>query len=220
MKKHLLFASLLISSFAFAQNKTSFNIKAGVVNAGIKGEASNSLNDIINYTGGMVTTSNRTGFFAGGSIQIPVTDQISIEPGVSYTQRGYEVKGGISLKNIDFLGVNAKAQLTSHYIDIPLLVKADLGGFQVFAGPQVSYLAQADLRTTAGALGFNVLNKTMDATEQMNRWDAGLTGGIGYQFGNGFQVMAAYDHGLTKLDANRNMDAYNRSFKAGVGFRF
>jgi hypothetical protein len=82
MKKQLLFASLFISSFAFAQNKTSFNIKGGVVNAGIKGEASNSLNDIIDYTGGMITTSNRTGFFAGGSVQIPVTNQISIEPGI------------------------------------------------------------------------------------------------------------------------------------------
>ena len=72
---------------------------------------------------------------------------------------------------------------------MPVLVKANINGFQVFAGPQVSYLAQADLRTSAGVLGFNLLDKTMNATEQFNRWDVALTGGVGYQFKNGVNVM-------------------------------
>jgi hypothetical protein len=69
-------------------------------------------------------------------------------------------------------------------------------------------------------LGFNLLNKSMDATGQFNRWDAGLTGGIGYQFANGFNLSAAYDHGLVRTDANKNMNAYNRSFKIGIGYSF
>jgi hypothetical protein len=100
------------------------------------------------------------------------------------------------------------------------VVKGNFGGLQVFAGPQVSYLAKADLRTSAGILGFNVLNKTMDATEQLNKWDAGITGGLGYQFKNGFNLTASYDHGLSKADANQNFDAYNRAFKVGAGFKF
>jgi hypothetical protein len=71
-----------------------------------------------------------------------------------------------------------------------------------------------------GVLGFNVLDRKMDATEQLNRWDASVTGGVGYQFGNGFNVMAAYDHGLSKADANKNFDSYNNSFKIGVGINF
>jgi len=69
-------------------------------------------------------------------------------------------------------------------------------------------------------LGFNVLNRKMDVTDQFNRWDAGITGGIGYQFANGLNITAAYDHGLSKVDANKSLSSYNRSFKVGVGFSF
>jgi hypothetical protein len=137
-----------------------------------------------------------------------------------YTQKGYELKGELGIKGAEFIGANARARLTSHYIDLPVVLKADLGGFQVFAGPQVSYLASAGVRTTAGILGFNLLNKKMDATEQLNRWDAGITGGVGYKFVNGVNITAAYDHGLSRVDAGQSMNAYNRSVKVGVGFNF
>lgn len=216
----LLLASIAVSSFSFAQSKTSFGIKAGVVNAGIKGEAANSLNELIDYANGAITTNNRTGFFAGVNAAIPVANNISIEPGLYYSQKGYEMRGELNVKGAEFIGANAKAQLTSHYVDLPVLLKGDFNGFQVFAGPQVSYLTQADLRTTAGVLGFNVFNRKMDATEELNRWDAGIKAGVGYQFKNGFNISAAYDHGLSKLDANKNFDAYNRAIKVGVGFKF
>jgi hypothetical protein len=216
----LLLASVAISSITFAQSKTGFGIKAGVVNAGIKGEAANSLNELIDYANGAITTNNRTGFFAGVNAAIPVATNISIEPGLYYSQKGYEMRGELNIKGAEFIGANAKAQLTSHYVDLPLLLKGDFNGFEIFAGPQVSYLTKADLRTTAGVLGFNVFNRKMDATEELNRWDAGIKAGVGYQFKNGFNISAAYDHGLSKLDANKNFDAYNRAIKVGVGFKF
>jgi hypothetical protein len=221
MKKQiLLFGSVILSTLAMAQVKPGFGIRAGVSTASIKGDAASSLNDLLDYTDGYITTSGRTGLFAGAYATIPLGGNISIEPGIGYTQRGYEMKGELGIKGMEFLGVNAKAQLTSHYIDIPLVLKANMGGLELFAGPQVSYLAQADLKTTAGVLGFNLLNKTLDASSQFNRWDAGFTGGIGYRFENGLNISASYDHGLSKLDANKNFDAYNRAVKVGVGFSF
>lgn len=219
-RQFLLLTSIVISSIAFAQSKTGFGIKAGGVNAGIKGEAANSLNKLIDYANGAITTNNRTGFFAGINAAIPVTTNISVEPGLYYSQKGYEMRGELNIKGAEFIGANAKAQLISHYVDLPLLLKGDFNGFQIFAGPQVSYLTKADLRTTAGVLGFNVFNRKMDATEELNRWDAGIKAGVGYQFKNGFSISAAYDHGLSKLDANKNFDAYNRAIKVGVGFKF
>jgi hypothetical protein len=221
MKKQiLLMASIAITTLAMAQSKPSFGIRGGVTSSTMKGDAINSLNSLLDYTDGKVTTNPRTGFYGGAYVNIPLGSSISVEPGVYYAQKGYELKGELNIKNMEFLGVNAKAQLQSHYIDMPLLLKADIGGLQVFAGPQVSYLAKADLRTTAGVLGFNVLNRTMEATEQLNRWDAGITGGLGYQFANGVNIRASYDHGLSKADANQNFDSYNRSFKVGLGFSF
>ena len=219
-KKILLIYSMAFSVIALAQTTPSFGIRAGVSSASMKGDAASSLNDLLDFTNGGISTGNHTGFFGGGYVSIPVTEQFSVEPALYYTQKGYELRGELNVKGLDFLGVNAKAKLTSSYIDLPILLKGNFSGFQVFAGPQISYLTKADLGTTAGLLGFNLLNKTMDATEQFNRWDAGVTGGVGYQFANGLNISAAYDHGLSRADKNKNMEAYNRSFKVGVGISF
>jgi len=216
----LLFAALIVSSLSYAQEKPSFGIRAGLTSTGMKGEAVNNLQNLLDYTDGMVTTSNRSGFFAGGYASIPVSEIISIEPALYYSQKGYQMRGELNLKGADFLGASATARLNTQYIDMPVMLKANFNGLQVFAGPQVSYLAQADLRTSAGVLGFNLLNKTMDATQQFNRWDVGITGGVGYQFKNGVNVMAPYDHGLSRVDANKNVESYNRGFKVGVGISF
>ena len=221
MKKHfILIASFVVSTAVVAQNSPSFGIRAGVTSSSIKGDAANSLNSLLDYTNDAIQSGSRTGFFAGGFTNIPLSDGISVEPGIYYAQKGYSLKGELNIKGAEFIGANAKAQLNSHYIDIPVVLKANMGGFQVFAGPQVSYLAKADLRTSAGVLGFNILNKTFDATSQFNRWDAAITGGVGYQFGNGFRVQAAYDHGLSRLNAGQSVEAYNRAVKVGVGYRF
>jgi hypothetical protein len=216
----LLFAALVVSTFAVAQEKPGFGVRGGFTSTGMKGEAVNNLQNLLEFTDGMVTTSNRSGFFAGGYASIPVSQMISIEPALYYSQKGYEMRGDLNLKGAEFLGASARARLNTQYIDMPVLLKANINGLQLFAGPQVSYLAQADLRATAGVLGFNLLNKTIDATDQFNRWDVGLTGGIGYQFKNGVNVMAAYDHGLSRVDANKNVESYNRGFKVGVGVSF
>lgn len=216
----LLIASIAISTISFSQVKPSFGVRAGFSSAGMRGDAVNNFKNLLEFTDGMVTTSNHSGFFAGAYASIPVGEIVSIEPGLYYTQKGYEVRGELQGKGVEFLGVNANAKLNTNYIEMPVLIKANVSGFQVFAGPQVSYLASADLRTTAGVLGFNLLNNKMDATDKFNRWDVGLTGGLGYQFTNGVNVMASYDHGLSKVDANQNFNSYNRAFKVGVGITF
>ena len=221
MKKNFTFLiCLFISVITFAQTKPSFGIKAGVSNAGLQGDAVNSLGNLLSFSNGIITTANRSGFFAGGYAAIPMSKNISIEPGLYYTQKGYELKGALTIKGLGFLGANAKSQLQLQYLDIPILLKADFAGLQLFAGPQFSYLMNANLHSTAGVLGFNILNNNTDAIRQFNRWDAGVTGGVGYQFTNGINLSAAYDYGLSKIDANKNLKAYNRGVKVGIGFRF
>lgn len=211
---------MVVASIGIAQSKTGFGIRGGITASRMSGEAVNNLQNLLDFTNGGITTSNHVGFFAGGNLSIPVSNAVSIEPGLFYAQKGYEMTGELNLKGLEFLGANAKAKLTSHYIDLPVLVKVNINGFRIFAGPQISYLTKADLKTTAGVFGFNLFNKTLDATDQFNRWDAGITAGVGYQLSNGVNISAAYDHGLSKVDANQNLDSYNRSFKIGLGFSF
>ncbi|MES2429955.1 MAG: porin family protein [Bacteroidota bacterium] len=221
MKKQILLVVFSATSFlGFAQVKPVFKISAGVSSSSIQGDAADQLNNILDYTNGMITTNSSIGFYAGASAGIPISKMVSIEPGLYYTQKGYEMKGQLNLKGLDFLGASAKAKLQMQYIDIPILLKVNMNGFQVFAGPQVSYLTQADLKTTAGVFGINLLNKKMDATDQLNRWDMGVTGGVGYQFNNGLNISASYDRGLSNVDANKNFNSYNQTFRVGIGYNF
>ena len=212
--------SVLVSTFTFAQNMPAFGVRAGVSYAGVRGDAADNLNKLLDFTNGAIKSSNTTGFFAGAYASLPITDVISVEPGLYYSQKGYELNGALNLKGLDFIGANAKAKLQLQYIDVPVLLKANFGGLQLFAGPQISYLTHADLRTTAGVFGINLLNKTTDATSQFNPWDVAVTGGIGYQLTNGVNLMASYDYGLSKMDANQNVKSYNNAFKIGLGISF
>ncbi|MEP6617375.1 MAG: porin family protein [Ginsengibacter sp.] len=229
MKKQILFSCCIaLSSFTMAQVRSSvnaksqpgFGIRAGISSSGMRGDAVTSLNNLLNYSNGMVTTSDHLGFYAGVYASIPAGTNLSIEPGLFYSEKGYDLTGTLNVKGTEFLNANAKAQLQSSYVDIPIVIKATIGGLQLFAGPQISYLTKANLHTTAGLLGINLLSTNMDATAQFNRWDAGLTGGIGYLFTNGINLVASYDYGLTKIDANKNLKAYSHALKLGVGIAF
>ena len=221
MKKHLLLTILIATAItSFAQPTITYGVRAGITSSGMRGDAINNFNNVLDFTRGMVSTKNHTGYFGGGYVSIPVSSNLSVEPALYYSQKGFDMVGAISGKGISFLGVKAKASLITQYIDLPVLLKANLNGFQVFGGPQVSYLAAANLKTSAGLLGINLLSYKTDATSQFNKWDAALTGGIGYQFGNGIHILAAYDQGLSKADANQNLKSYNHSFKVGLGMGF
>src|SRR5665647_313100 len=216
-KKILLIISVVVTTFSFAQTQAKYGIRAGITSTSMSGNAIDNFNNLLDFSKGNITTKDQTGFFAGTYVIIPVSENFSIEPAVYYSQKGYELNGALNLKGLDFLGANAKAVLQSQYIDVPVMLKDNFNGLQIFAGPQFSYLVKSNLKTTASILGINLLNHTTDATSQFNRWDAGLTGGIGYQFANGMNIMASYDYGLTKVDANNNVKAYNRGIKLGIG---
>lgn len=221
MKTKILLSFFLLAGYmSYAQSTTTLGVKAGILSTGIRGDASESLSQLLESTNGMLKTSDRTGFFVGFNANVPLADNFSIEPGAYFSQKGYNLSGDFGVKGLDFLGASAKAALQNQYIDIPVLLKANFEGFQIFAGPQLSYLVKSDLKTTAGVLGVNLLNKTLDATDQFNRWDAAITGGIGYQFGNGFNISASYDYGLMKVDANERVNAYNRGIRLGIGMQF
>ena len=220
MKNKILFSiGLLFSITSFAQN-ISYGGAAGVNISNMRGDAVKNMQQLLNFTNGIVSTKAVTGYYAGGFVNIPVGNIFSVEPALYYTAKGYQLNGSYSVKGIGILTANATAKLNSSYIDMPVLLKANFNGLQVFAGPQVSYLTNASLNTTAGIAGFNLLNNKMNVTSQFNQWDVAVTGGVGYQFSNGLRITAAYDRGLSKVNAGQSLSAYNQGFKIGAGFSF
>ena len=222
MKQKILLS--IISTFLLfnlIQAQVSYGVRSGVNFAKWQGDDLQIIEDLLDKTDGYLVTKGRTGLHIGSYVHIPISETISFEPGFAYSKKGYSIKGDFQIPALKYFGINIGAQVQSHYIDIPLVLKANVyKGFQVYAGPQVSYLVRSTLNAKLGVLGISIFNKGFGITERFNKVDLGLTGGLGYQFDNGINVQAGYDYGLSKLDKNDNYAAYNRVVKVSVGYTF
>ena len=222
MIKKILFTIIFsITMMNVIHAQVSYGIRSGVNYATWKGDDIQIIEDLVDKTEGYIVTKGRTGLHIGGYVHIPISETFAFEPGLQYSKKGYSLKGDFQIPVLKYLGINARAQVQSHYIDIPLVMKAKVyHGLHVYAGPQVSYLVRSTLNAKIGVLGITLFNKGFGITERFNKVDLGLTGGIGYEFGNGLNVQAGYDYGLSKLDKNDNYQAYNRVVKVSVGYTF
>jgi Outer membrane protein beta-barrel domain len=211
---------LLVASIAAAAQVKPI-IKAGIINSTWKGEAQQTLTSLTDKAEGFIDTRNRTGFYAGAGVNLPLGDVFSIEPSLIYTQRGYGLKGSLTINALKIDALNARATAQMHYVDVPVLFKVKpAGGFTIFAGPQVSYLVNNNLRADVNVLGFSLLNTNLDITNQFNRLDVGVTGGIGYESESGIGISAAFERGFNRLDKNQNFSVFNQGIKVGLTYRF
>ncbi len=192
--------------------------RAGINVADWRGDAVESFSELAEMSS-VFKTESFTGFHAGVNLEIPVTGAFSIEPGLYYSTKGMRVSQTI----LEGGFLNLKGEITSklHYIELPVLAKVYLTeGFYLTGGPQVGFLASNRMRAEAGILGFSV-GDSFDVNAGFRKVDFGLVGGLGYQFQNGINISALYDHGLSTLDeGNSDIDAYNRAFKISLGFQF
>lgn len=196
-------------------------IKAGIINSTWKGDAQQTLTSLTDKAEGFIDTRNRTGFYAGVAVDLPLGENFSIEPGLIYTQRGYGLRGNLTINALKINALNARATSQMHYVDVPVIFKIKpAGGFTIFAGPQVSYLVNNNLRADVNVLGFSLLNTNLDITNQFNRLDVGVTGGIGYESESGIGINAAFERGFNRLDKNQNFSVFNQGVKVGLTYKF
>lgn len=215
----IIIVGLLLMNTATAQ--VTYGVRAGANFTKWQGQDLQIVEDLVEKTDGWLVTKGKTGFHVGGYVNIPISETFSFEPGLEYSKKGYSIKGDLKIDVLKFLAVNAGAQVQQHYIDMPLYLKANVvKGLNVYAGPQVSYLVRSTLNAKVGVLGISLFNRGIGITERFNKVDLGLGAGVGYQFDNGINLRAGYEHGLAKLDKNNNYDAYNRVVKVSVGYTF
>ncbi|WP_460891985.1 porin family protein [Rufibacter soli] len=225
MRKILLLTVVLMAGLlhqTYAQDGgVKIGVKGGYSVFGWQGETMKSFNNLLEYTNGNVTTRMRQGFHAGGFLSIPLGGGFEFEPGVQYSQKGMVLEGRVPGDAAEF--ANAKVTLTNkgEYIDVPLLAKVYVAdGFNLFAGPQVSFLLSNKVNVNAGAFGFSAYNKDFEWQDSQRKVDLGFSAGAGYQLQNGLNVGGSYDMGLTTLDGTSDYKTFNHGFKASVGFRF
>lgn len=205
--KKLIFASVVLSFMAFTtvqaqENETKFGVKGGV-------NFSNFYVDDVDDNN--VLTSFNVGFFA----KMPITDNIAIQPELSYTGKGSELV-------YNNLLVSGTAQFKLDYIELPLLLMVNVTeNFNIHAGPYLAYMISGKTTNKSDNGSYN-FQGNIDV-DDFNRFDAGLAGGVGLDL-EPVSFGVRYNYGLTKIGKDNSdftsSDAKNSVFSVYAAFGF
>jgi len=187
------------------ETNTKFGVKAGVNFSNL-------------YTDDVDDNNMLTGFHVGGYAKIGLSDTFAIQPEISYTTKGAE----LVYSNILFSGTG---KFKLNYIEVPVLAVINVTeNLSIQVGPYAAYLIDAKITNEASGNAFDFASN-LD-TDDYNRFDAGLVGGIDFDLG-GFGFGARYNYGLTKVGKDAAFgsaftfpDAKNSVISAYLSFGF
>ena len=182
--KILVFGLLVgLSPDANAQSEIRFGIRGGV-HAGTQW----GRNIIYNPSGTLI------GFHGAIFADIPLSEDISICPEISYVQKGFKLDS---------------TEFTSNYIDVPLLLKIQMGdnGLYSIIGPYITYQPTVN---------------TLASNEKSLSW--GGTLGLGQRIGDHVILEARYSFNASiyKLsnDSNNPFGFRNTTLGLSLGYLF
>lgn len=228
-KKNLvIFALALISGSAMAQSKdgVKFGVRAGVNLS--KPALTGSFYDT---NIGKLAKDNQktyTSFVFGGFADIPVSELLSIQPGLSISGKGNLIE--YQDTNMGFT-TNYKNQISLMYIEMPINAILNFGGFYVGAGPYIAYAIAGKTNTEVLVNGAVVPLFTEPErnvkfgsanTDDINPFDFGANILAGYRLKNGFNVGLNYGLGIGNnvSEGQNDRKASNRVASVLVGFSF
>lgn len=181
------------------------------------GASSSNINEKSEYSG-INDGSAIIGPQVGVTVLSPINERLSLEGGLRYAGKGNKTSFEDSDGEENY---NYSDKTRLNYLDVPLLAryKVGQGGFGVYAGVQPSLLLSAKRKSE----GTGSENQTADVKDSYKSLDMAGSVGVGYAFGNGFQINAGYDHGFTNIADNNSFGTgkiRNRTFKLTLGYRF
>ena len=147
------------------------------------------------------------GITGGGFASIPLSHSLALQPELNYSNMGtnFSSKG--------FLTISGKISTT--YLSIPLLAKYTdpKGGFGMYAGPQLSLLTGAKIKSEG---------KSEDAKDLFKNSDYLAVAGADYTFPAGLHIDFRYQLGLSNVakDADPGQSIKNNAFTITAGWVF
>ena len=184
MKKIILSLALLagIASTASAQTGLKVGLKGGFNGSTFSGTDSKGSN-------------YKAGFAAGGLLNYGLSDNLSLQLELLYSQKG-------AARDYDNgAGKTYTAKSTLGYIDIPLLVKYNIGedgkGLFFEVGPQGSLIVNQ--RSFTEDSGGSQIGSSITTTDAFNKVTIGYVGGIGYQITGGLGIGLRYTGDISQV---------------------
>jgi hypothetical protein len=169
MKKILLVAAVLFFVFA-SFGQTKFGLKGGV----------NIAKQTASGDGGSSSSPSLTSFHGGIIIETPISAQFMFQPGLLFSQKGFDDPSG---------------KLTLNYIELPLNFMGKFGEsstkFFIDAGPYLAYAISGNV--SSGGMSDDPLGDP-----GYKNLDLGIGLGVGVDI-NGFQLSLQYEMGLMDI---------------------
>ncbi|MBC7920001.1 MAG: PorT family protein [Ferruginibacter sp.] len=138
--------------------------------------------------------SAKAGFHAGAYLITFLSERVSLQPELVYSQQGFQLTGQFP------------ARFNHNYLNLPILFRIEVGpGATVQLGPQVGYFLNRD---------------DFGGYKQI---DFGLALGVGYALENGLNLTARYNLGfanVTESISNQVPSRTNRVFQLSLGYTF
>ncbi|WP_304132856.1 porin family protein, partial [Mesonia mobilis] len=204
MKRFIVIAILLFTVSLSAQ-EVRFGVKGGVNFSKIN----------INQSNDLLNSEMKTGFHIGGLVEFKLTNRFALEPQLFYSRQNSILE--IKLADLTFPGStpndpifveNINNEYNLDLINLPILAKFYITeGFNIFAGPQFSYLVSEKDKY------------------DIKEFDYGLIGGLGYQFDSGLLLSANYYLGMNDINnfiepIQNQLKLKQRVIQFSVGYLF
>lgn len=147
----------------------------------------------------------RVGYHYGGFIAGTLTNSISYELGIYYSEKGYETEE-------DLYGLSYNAEFISRYVDIPLLLRFQMTRtLRLHAGIQYSSLIES---TYINAFYWEL------SSDEIAKEDIAMVFGASWRFRNRIALGMDFDLGLLTVDPTETLDIYNRVLKLYLSYEF
>ena len=170
----------------------------------------------------------KPGFHIGATVEFPLSDMISFEPGLMVSTKGFKMSDEGSEMGISY-EYETKANLV--YLDIPLNLKAGLhvGGAKVYGlvGPYGGIGMTGKFKNEVTVGGETEEDEddiewgSDEEKSDIKRLDFGLTVGAGVEISS-FEVGVSYGLGLMNISpyTEDGTKMANRVFAVSVGYKF
>jgi hypothetical protein len=182
---------------------------------GVKGGV--SFSNIIKTDDSDFKTDYTTGFNAGVFVSIPLVDRLAIQPELTFSQKGYK-----SERNSILLG-NGTFKQTTNWIEIPILLKIEAAqGFNVYLGPQVSFLTKTTNKYD-GDFSSSTQTNYEDDADKFKKSIAGGVIGAGFDITPNLSLNGRYALDFQKNNENGTTETpafKNQVFQAGLALKF
>ncbi len=169
MKKIFFLFLLTCPTFLFAQLELGMRFGLNMAKA-----------DLQNTDGDLIEAARRNGINVGAFANIQVGNIIALQPEITFSQKGFKPS---------FTNIDSASTVSTDYLDMPLMIEAGFklsnrARFFVNAGPNVSYLINAEEEFYNATNGETTTSPFDIDNEEIERLD------IGVNFGGGFSVRA------------------------------